>query len=246
MQGFNGTSPCKTLKSGKIIMKTSRYAKFDFSANDVWAAACKAQRLNREYIKTVPYESKKETNKDLMLRFLEDPKNRLTLKDRNEGVKIQQYFKGYMFKKLSGAYMSDFDQTACEVADTDVVTTAFQFGVIASLPSVYAKAIVRDEQNRKIRSLKNSNLLGKIGDKVEIDFEVIKSIYSQKWGVYYTTGVTPNCEVVYFASAKLNPKPGSLLKIKGTVKQHRINDVEGNQTQLNRVKVITNLTKEKN
>ena len=232
-------------------MMASRYnSRYDFSANDVWAAACKAQRLNKEYIKAVHYDSKKETNKVMMLRFLEDPKNRLTIKDRNEGVKIQQYFKGYMFKKLSGAYMSDFDQTACEVADTEVVTTTFQFGVIASLPNVYAKAIVRDEQNRKIRSLKNTNLLGKIGDKVEINFEVIKSIYSQNWGVYYTTGVTPDCEVVYFASAKINPKPGSLLKIKGTVKQHRINqntfgrpglDVEGNLTQLNRVKIVKDM-----
>lgn len=224
----------------------SRYnSRYDFSANDVWAAACKAQRLNREYIKDVPFDSKKETNKQMMLRFLEDPKNRLTIKDRNEGVKIQQYFKGYMFKKLSGAYMSEFDQTACEVADTEKVTTSFQFGVIASLPSVYAKAIVRDEQNRRIRSLKNTNLLGKIGDKVEIDFDVIKSIYSQKWGVYYTTGVTPTGEVVYFANANLNPKAGELLRIKGTVKQHRTNEVEGYQTQLNRVKVIKNFTKEK-
>lgn len=223
---------------------TSHYTShYDFSANDVWAAACKAQRLNREYINAVPYDSKKETNKVMMLRFLEDPKNRLTIKDRNEGVKIQQYFKGYMFKKLSGARMSDFDQTACEVADTEVVTTKLQFGVIASLPSVYAKAIVRDEQNRKIRSLKNNNLLGKIGDKVVIDFEVVKSIYSQQWGVYYTTGVTPNCEVVYFANAKLNPNAGDLLRIKGTVKQHRLNDVEGNQTQLNRVKIINSYLK---
>jgi hypothetical protein len=226
-------------------MATVRSAKIDFSANDVWAAACKAQRINGDYIKVeVLYDKKIKTNRQLMLRFLEDPKNRLTIRDRNEGVKIQQYFKGYMFKKLSGERMSEFDQAAYEVADVEKVTTSFQFGVIASLPSVYAKAIVRDEQNRKLRSLRSNKLIGKAGDKVELDFEVIRSVYSHKWAVYYTTGTTPTGEVVYFASAKLNPKPGSLLKIKGTVKQHRMNDAEGNQTQLNRVKIITDTSKE--
>jgi hypothetical protein len=227
-------------------MATSHYSCFDFSANDVFAAACKAQRLNGEYIKYgASLDTDKKPNKQLMLRFLENPKNRLTIRDRNQGVKIQQYFKGYLFKTLSGEHMSDFDHSVCEIVNLDKVTTALQLGTIASLPSVYARAIVRDEQTRRLRSLRSNKLVGKPGDKVELDLEVIRSVYSHKWAVYYTTGATPNNEVVYFANAKLNPKPGTVLKIKGTIKQCRINEATGNQTQLNRVKIIKDITKEK-
>ena len=43
-----------------------------YSANDVWAVACKAKRLNKEYIKFVPEGSKKETNREIMYRLLEE------------------------------------------------------------------------------------------------------------------------------------------------------------------------------
>ena len=35
-------------------MVKSKAKAFSYSANDVWAVACKAQRLNKEYIKFVP------------------------------------------------------------------------------------------------------------------------------------------------------------------------------------------------
>jgi len=216
----------------------AKFTPFDFSANDVWAAAAKAQRINGRYIKQNQWDDGKETvtNRQLMLRYLEEPRARLALRDKHDGAKVRQYFQGLVFKMISGEYMSDFDKGAADVAQKERIDTTYDFAVIASLPSVYAKAIVRDEQNRKIRSLNNNKTLGKIGERMDLTVEVLKSVYSQKWGVYYTTCVTPNEEVLYFASANIHPKPGSTISIRGTVKQHRLSD-DGTQTQFNRVKI---------
>lgn len=218
----------------------AKFTPFDFSANDVWAAAAKAQRINGRYLKQNQWDDGKETmtNRQLMLRYLEEPRARLALRDKHDGAKVRQYFQGLVFKMISGEYMSEFDKNAAEVAQKERIDTTYDLAVIASLPGVYAKAIVRDAQNRRIRSLNNNKTLGKIGERMDLTVEVLKSVYSQKWGVYYTTCVTPNEEVLYFASANINPKPGLSIKIRGTVKQHRVSD-DGTQTQFNRVKVDT-------
>jgi hypothetical protein len=218
----------------------AKFTPFDFSANDVWAAAAKAQRINGRYLKQNQWDDGKETitNRQLMLRYLEEPHARLALRDKHDGAKVRQYFQGLVFKMISGEYMSEFDKSAGEVAQKERIDTTYDLAVIASLPGVYAKAIVRDAQNRRIRSLNNNKTLGKIGERMDLTVEVLKSVYSQKWGVYYTTCVTPNEEVLYFASANINPKPGLSIKIRGTVKQHRVSD-DGTQTQFNRVKVDT-------
>ena len=216
----------------------AKFTPFDFSANDVWAAAAKAQRINGRYIKQNQWDDGKETitNRQLMLRYLEEPHARLALRDKHDGAKVRQYFQGLVFKMISGEYMSEFDKNAAEAAQKERIDNTYDLAVIASLPSVYAKAIVRDAQNRKIRSLSNNKTLGKVGERMDLAVEVLKSVYSQKWGVYYTTCVTPNEEVLYFASANINPKPGSTISIRGTVKQHRVSD-DGTQTQFNRVKI---------
>jgi len=218
----------------------AKFTPFDFSANDVWAAAAKAQRINGRYLNKNHWDNGKETitNRQLMLRYLEEPHARLALRDKHDGAKVRQYFQGLVFKMISGEYMSEFDKSAGEVAQKERIDTTYDLAVIASLPGVYAKAIVRDAQNRRIRSLNNNKTLGKIGERMDLTVEVLKSVYSQKWGVYYTTCVTPNEEVLYFASANINPKPGLSIKIRGTVKQHRVSD-DGTQTQFNRVKVDT-------
>ena len=218
----------------------AKFTPFDFSANDVWAAAAKAQRINGRYLNKNHWDNGKETitNRQLMLRYLEEPHARLALRDKHDGAKVRQYFQGLVFKMISGEYMSEFDKSAGEIAQKERIDTTYDLAVIASLPGVYAKAIVRDAQNRRIRSLNNNKTLGKIGERMDLTVEVLKSVYSQKWGVYYTTCVTPNEEVLYFASANINPKPGLSIKIRGTVKQHRVSD-DGTQTQFNRVKVDT-------
>jgi hypothetical protein len=76
----------------EMTMVKSKAKAFSYSANDVWAVACKAQRLNKEYIKFVPEDSKKETNREIMYRLLEEGAKHLTVADKNEGVKVRQHY----------------------------------------------------------------------------------------------------------------------------------------------------------
>jgi predicted acetyltransferase len=69
-------------------------------------------------------------------------------------------------------------------------------------------------------------------DRVTADIEVLKCVYSQKWGVYFVTAITDNDQSIFF-SYKQDLTYGSKLSIKGTVKRQ-----DNNQTQLNRVQVI--------
>ncbi len=208
-----------------------------YSANDVWAVACKAQRLNKEYIKFVPEGSKKETNREIMYRLLEEGSKHLTVADKNEGVKVRQHYQAMTFKLLTDDYVSEFDKTAMSIADKDLLDSKLDIAIIASLPSAYSRSNVRKVQDQTVAQATTDKMVGKIKDRVDLKVTVLKSFLSHKWNCYFITAVTENEEVVFFGSSKINPKIGDSLDIRGTVKSHR-SDENGMVTQLNRVQQV--------
>jgi hypothetical protein len=208
-----------------------------YSANDVWAVACKAQRLNKEYIKFVPEGSKKETNREIMYRLLEEGSKHLTVADKNEGVKVRQHYQAMTFKLLTDDYVSEFDKTAMAIADRDLLDSKLDIAIIASLPSAYTRANVRKVQDQEIAQATTDKSIGKVKDRVDLKVTVLRSFLSHKWNCYFITAVTENEEVVFFGSSKINSKIGDILDIRGTVKSHRSDD-NGMVTQLNRVQKI--------
>jgi hypothetical protein len=216
-------------KSAKNVMT--------YSANDVWAVACKAQRLNKEYIKFVPEGSKKETNREIMYRLLEEGSKHLTVADKNEGVKVRQHYQAMTFKLLTDDYVSEFDKTAMSIADKDLLDSKLDIAIIASLPSAYIRSNVRKVQDQTVAQATTDKMVGKIKDRVDLKVTVLKSFLSRKWNCYFITAVTENEEVVFFGSSKINPKIGDSLDIRGTVKSHR-SDENGMVTQLNRVQQV--------
>jgi hypothetical protein len=208
-----------------------------YSANDVWAVACKAQRLNKEYIKFVPEGSKKETNREIMYRLLEEGSKHLTVADKNEGVKVRQHYQAMTFKLLTDDYVSEFDKTAMAIADRDLLDSKLDIAIIASLPSAYIRSNVRKVQDQTVAQATTDKMVGKIKDRVDLKVTVLKSFLSHKWNCYFITAVTENEEVVFFGSSKINSKIGDILDIRGTVKGHRSDD-NGMVTQLNRVQQV--------
>lgn len=208
-----------------------------YSANDVWAVACKAQRLNKEYIKFVPEGSKKETNREIMYRLLEEGSKHLTVADKNEGVKVRQHYQAMTFKLLTDDYVSEFDKTAMSIADKDLLDSKLDIAIIASLPSAYIRSNVRKVQDQTVAQATTDKMVGKIKDRVDLKVTVLKSFLSHKWSCYFITAVTEDEEVVFFGSSKINPKIGDSLDIRGTVKSHR-SDENGMVTQLNRVQQV--------
>jgi hypothetical protein len=202
----------------------------NLQADDVWGAACAAQRINGSYVKYIPDGEQGETNRQMIDNFLANT-DLITEADREQGKLVRTYYKGLTFKILQGKKLNDFDNTAMVIANRDVIESTYDVAVIASLPSCYERSVARDNINRKLENA-SGGYIGRIGDKIKVNVEVVRSSYSQQWNVYFVSGVTNDDQAVFF-SYKQPIDAGKLIIAQGTVKAHR-----GNSTQLNRVKVI--------
>ena len=199
---------------------------------DVVAAACAAQRVNGTYIK-VPYqlgdENKRQTNRELVYQYLEND-SFITDADRLLAEDIKEYFKGYTFKVLSGAYLSEFDRNTMKILEEEFTPEGYNVALLCSIPNNYLKAKKRDEADRRTR-FAQGGYVGKIGERLNLQVEVIKCVFSQKWGIFYVTAMTTSDQAIFFGY-KQEVAVGTVLNIDGTVKRQ-----DNNQTQLNRVKV---------
>ena len=218
----------------RIKTKTQKVS-VNHNADDVWSAACAAQRINGSYIKLTmisesdPAETKL-SNRMIVEQLLSDTFI-ITDEDREQGKKVRAFYQALTFKILQGKQLNDFDNTAMLIANRDVITSTYDIAVIASLPSCYERGVVRQSADQRV-NFASGGFIGKANDKVTLTIEVLKSIYSMKWGTNYVTGITSDDQVVFFAYKELL-EVGKLLNISGTVKGHR-----DSTTQLNRVKVI--------
>ena len=199
---------------------------------DVVAAACAAQRVNGTYIK-VQYQlgddKPRQTNRELVYQYLEND-SFVTDADRLLAEDIKEYFKGYTFKILSGAYLSEFDRTTMKILEEEFTPEGYNVALLCSIPNNYLRAKKRDEADRRTR-FAQGGYIGKIGERLNLQVEVIRCIFSQKWGIFYITAMTTSDQAIFFGY-KQEVATGTLLNIDGTVKRQ-----DNNQTQLNRVKV---------
>jgi hypothetical protein len=221
-------------------MRTMRRNQIEYSANDVWAASAKAYLMNgKTYIKAQEKTDKVTPNRDVMKQLLEDNLKGIDATTKNLGVQVRQHYKALTFKSLQGGWMSDFDKAAMALADKDIITDMKDFGMIASLPKSYDRAIVKKGQEDRIAlESKTSTAIGKIKDRIELDVTVLRTFLSHKYNCYFITAKTSTDSVVFFASSTIHPKVDTELRIKGTVKGHRTDDHGLVTTQLNRVKVM--------
>lgn len=205
------------------------------NADDVWAAACQAQSINKSYVKlTIISESDPNlttlSNRMIVEKLLADPFN-ITDESREQGKKVRAFFQAYTFKILQGKALSEFNNTAMLIANRDVITSTYDVAVIASLPSSYERGVRQQNVEQRI-NFARGGYLGTVGDKVTTKIEVIKRIWSEKWTTHFVTGITDNDQVLFFAY-KNNIEIGDCVTITGNVKGTR-----DNSTQLNRVKVL--------
>jgi hypothetical protein len=207
----------------------------NFNADDVWGAACAAQRINGSYVKlSMLSESDKQLNKlsnrQLVESLLVDSFN-ITDEDREQGKKVRAFYQALTFKILQGKHLSEFDNNAMVLSNRDIITSNYDLAVICSLPSCYERGVVRQSVDQRI-SFARGGFIGKVGNKVSTSVEVLRSVYSQSYNVNFVTGINSDDQVVFFAYKK-ELDVGKMYDIYGNVKSHR-----DNTTQLNRVKVI--------
>jgi hypothetical protein len=205
-------------------------APLNLNADDVWAAACQAQRLNQGYLKVDEDAPEGQKNRSIVTNLLADT-SKITDEDREQGKEVRKFYQAYTFKILKGIRLSEFDNTAMLLANRETIDTGFDVAVITSLPSGYVRGMKRQTVDQRIAFAKGG-LIGSVGDKVSPSIEVLKSVFSQTWNTHYVTGITSDEQVLFFAY-KQQLEVGKQFDIYGTVKAHR-----DNTTQLNRVKVI--------
>jgi hypothetical protein len=207
-----------------------------YETADVFSAAAAAQRINGSYVRELTAETPEGTqlNRNIVYNLLADT-TQITEEDRIEGAKVRQYYQGLTFKILKGITLNDFEYQALTLANCETIETSLGVGVITSLPSCYLRSIARDEAERKVRYA-NGGYLAAPGVKVnDVVLEVMKSVYSEKYGkygVYFITCLTPDKQAVFF-SYRERLLVGNTIKVSGRVKAHR-----DGSTQLSHTKVI--------
>ena len=207
----------------------------NLNADDVWAAACQAQRINGSYVKlSVLTESDKSQNKLSNRQIIESLMVDATLitdGDREQGKKVRAFYQAFTFKILQGKHLNEFDNNAMVISNRDTITSTYDLAVIASLPSCYERGVKRQSVDQRV-NFSTGGFIGIVGNKVTTSIEVLRSVYSHTYNVNFITGITSDDQVVFFAY-KSDLEVGKMYDIYGTVKGHR-----DNTTQLNRVKVI--------
>lgn len=206
-----------------------------FQADEVWAAAAAAYRINGEYVKAVPRwatpdPNAKTSNRNIILELLDNPAG-ITHSDREQGSDTRRYYQSLTFKILQNRRISDYERNAMKVSEKDEIEPdGLDLNLIASLPANVVRAKERDKiENRIVYNA--DGVIGSIGERISVEIEVLKSAFSINWGVYYITGITTENQVVYFGY-KNDVQAGKIIKVTGRVKAHR-----DNSTQLNRVRI---------
>lgn len=204
---------------------------FSYVADDVWAAACQAQQINGEYVKTsMPNDVLRRTNRAIVELLLADT-TQITDENREQAKKVRQYYQAYTFKVLKGIKLGEFANNAMVISNRDVINSNYDLAVIVSLPQSYERGVKRDNVDQRIQ-FANGGFIGQPSDRVTVTIEILKTTYSQQYNTTYFTGITSEYQVVFFAYNH-RIEIGKTYTIQGTVKAHR-----DNSTQLSRVKFI--------
>jgi hypothetical protein len=213
-----------------------------YAMADVWAAACAAQRMNGEYLKegrntygeNGEVLSTKRRNRDIVVDFLQNPE-RITDADREAGMECRKFLQNDItFRALKGR-LTEFDSATSKVLaveqEFDSVQHRYELAVIASLPASHQRALERQATQERVRQT-TGDYVGAIGNKVQLDVEIVKTNYSQQWNTWYATAITKDNHAVFFAYRQ-QLATGVHHTILGTVKAHR-----DGTTQLNRVSIL--------
>lgn len=209
----------------------------NFNADDVWAAACQAQRVNGTYVKEGQTSELNpdvitKTNRQLVIELMADT-TQITDEDREQAKTVRKYYQAFTFKILKGIKLNEFDNTAMLIANRDIIDSNYDVAVIASLPSCYGRGVKRDGVDQRVK-FATGGYIGRVSDKVKVTVEILKTNYSQQWNTNYVTGITNDDQAVFFAYNHINNvEVGKTYTFFGTVKAHR-----DNSTQLNRVKIV--------
>lgn len=222
-------------------------AVFMYKAEDVWAAAAAATRVNGGYLKEPTYRSVtdengytsmvpvKEANK-VMVRQMLAANATYTQEDIARGEAARKYWQDSLLKLLSNT-ANDFEKTAIALANKETIETVYDVSVISSLVASAERALAKDAIN-EVKAQTNSVHVGNVKDNVVVrDAEVLTVRYNANFGKYRVDVRSGGNLYSWWASKDYTV--GARVNIKGKVKAHYADrDTNVAVTQLNYVKEV--------
>lgn len=143
-----------------------------------------------------------------------------------------------LIKKLADRRVSDFQFNLSEVIGQPTCTQR-DCGLVAYVPKTYTGMLERQAKDEaKLGLASTSEYLGRVGEKIQLEFHLIDSRYLQQYNCYSATGHDGNGNMVNFLTAHQNLVVSG--RITGKVKRTEVSQYHNGAkiTQLNFVKAI--------
>ena len=207
----------------------------DYTADQVWAAACAAYRINRGYLKqaevTADGRIVRPTNRELVRLYLADDSGQfVTATDRKQGTKCRQDLLKQATMSALRNRATEWDLLTAEMASLGTITTDYEVSVITAMPKSHAQNLTREGVDTRLAYCDNTPV-GRVDERVDLVGEVVRSNYSSQYNTHYVTVITDaNCQVFFAYRERI--EPGANIRICGRVKRHA-----DRATQLSRVKI---------
>ena len=208
-----------------------------FTAEQVWACAAAAQRVNGGYFKEDVWNHnspaaflEKRANKSLVKDWLRTNNFvEVTEADYAAGRSARDHFKSYTLLAIAGR-LNEFQETAMKLAAKEEFTgrDMYDFAVISCLPSVAVRDAANSELKREIYT--SEQLQGAVGDTIVGDITVISARFNPEYAKHKITARMGESFVDFWFGKELTGE----LRIKGKIKTQRGNKT----TQLNYVKIV--------
>ena len=202
-----------------------------FPAADVWSAA--------SWTRAEPVDMPRDrySLKRRMAELVKQP-SLIPQTHRDQAQEMIIYFQGLVFRMLSDDMISPWLTSVIQQAQADEISEV-HWGLILSAVRSYSQLLNQDDQRQKekLHSV-SSQCIGVLGEKVKLNLEVIRSVYSEKWRTFYVTAVIIGSSDLVFFSFKQFLDSGLCISIQGTVRDHFQCSKDGNRTRLNRVRAL--------
>jgi hypothetical protein len=205
----------------------------NYSADQVWGLAVRADTENNGYIKEPVYHAsldvvQKFPNKVLVKQWLRD-NLQPTEQEITAGQEYRRFFNTYTLKAMMGK-LSDFERQALRITQMDQFESKhmLEFAIVSSLPSISRREQARTDLKREVFA--STQLTGQPGDRVSGMARIVTCNFSDNYGRYRVTAQMEESFVDFWSSTAVT----GTVNIRAKIKQQR----SDNTTQLNYVKVL--------
>jgi hypothetical protein len=218
-----------------VIKRRRREADFCYPAEQVWAAACAAFRINGAYRKYPDIQDGKivaPANRELVKLYLGiDNCEFVTEADRRQAAVCQQTLKNSVTMQALKGELDEWSLLIATMTALEEVTTDYEISVITALPKNYHQIVDRENINSRLAHC-DATLLGRVNDIVTLEGEIVRVNYSNRFNTFYTTVITAANQEVFFAYRE-RLATTRRIRFCGRIKRHA-----GRATQLSRVRIL--------